>query len=240
MDIFHQNDYRGLWAVRLAVLLLPVLLAGCVSSTKPALTPAELVTLLSGTYSNAAQRSELPDEIATRYTPDAPWLDTQYAIFAPVKVPAMGENTLYLQWHRDNEDGPIIRQRIWQFEQLDAQTVAMRFYALKKAAAKASLDAHKYPERVQDFAKHQLIVYPDNCVVVWRRVDKSVVGEIAPGCSITAYESGRSMTLHANIVVNDDGLTYRESGVLDEGSYAFLVPGYQAYEFKRLGGGKVQ
>jgi hypothetical protein len=53
-------------------------------------------------------------------------------------------------------------------------------------------------------------------------------------CTITAA-SGRRMGINARVALTADGtLEYQESGVLDNGRYAFRVPPTEPYRFQRL------
>jgi len=63
------------------------------------------------------------------------------------------------------------------------------------------------------------------------------VGRIDPSACRIVTQSGRTMALDVTMRVDPAGLSYRERGVLPDGTDAFLVPGHDAYRFERRGPG---
>ena len=192
-----------------------------------------LIALIVRQYDNSAQMADLPAGTATKYTPNTPWVDAMYGVFSRAEVEAARGQDIYLQWHNEGPDGPISRQRIWSFIEGEAPgTVRMEFYSLTEDAAKRAVDAHLYPERASGLTQDDFVVYPDSCFVLWQRTGPDrFEGQMNKMCEIIAQRSGRVMQLTADITVSAARMTYRESGVLEDSSFAFEVPGANTYVF---------
>ena len=194
----------------------------------------EITAAIEGVYSNEAQIGALPDGISVEPAIGGDWIDFQYAVFSQVDMAVIEGEALYLQWHSGGASGPISRQRIWTFaDGTEPGTVEMRFFTIDEDKLEVVRDSHLEPGRVVDLSESDLIAYPLGCEVIWRATDTGFAGAIEGDCSIVAQRSGRSMKIEAEITISGDALTYREAGVLDDGSYAFLVPGADAYVFER-------
>ena len=211
-------------------------------------TEALLYTIAMQPYRNAEQMAALPDGTATAYTADTPWVDEKCAYFLPAKVPAAkGKRAIFLQWQSGTCEGEVSRQRVWSFEDGDEPgTALMYFYSLKEGALDTSLSAAENAKLAAKLTADDLIGYPPGCEVVWRRTGDTWAGKMKSGCEIVAQRSGRTMVLDAEITAQRDitglnlqtiaitdtfTLTYRESGQLEDGNYAFEVPGDTSYEF---------
>lgn len=201
----------------------------------PRLDGGGLVTMmLEGAWSNEDQYAFAPEDLKRPPAPGRPydWLDLQQADFYTVDAPQIGEHVTYLEWR--GADGAISRQRIWAFrEGEDGALTGMDFYTFA--------DPEPYAGRGGEtgafagLSPDDLIGYPDGCTLEAREPawHGYVLEVSAEDCVITA-RSGREMGIAAVIEIAPRRVSYREAGILDDGRYAFLVPGGPAYEFKRV------
>ncbi len=196
--------------------------------------PARVVADLAGSWSNAAQYALAPAELKVEPSVDGDWLDLQYAGFHRVEAPAIGDNVLYLEWRRGAVDGPISRQRLWSFRTDADGVLRMDFHAFvdgapfagrgSEAGAFASLET----AALRSYAPECALRFEPSAAGGW-------VGRIgADQCRIVSA-SGRAMGIEAVVELDAGGvLTYRESGRLDDGRYAFQVPPTMPYRFERI------
>ncbi len=210
-------------------------------SVTPAQWPLSSTTLpaaiaaIAGEYDNRRQYRSAPARWRREPAAGHPydWLDLQHAAFRWVQAPLLGAHVLYLEWRSGGPDGPISRQRLWVFERRQGQWV-MDFYTLPDAVAAVSrsrLDAD-----FQSLRPEQLTGYGPDCSLRAASDARGLQFSIPPSCSIVA-RSGRRMQLSAVVRFEaGGGLRYREQGLLDDGSVAFLVPGRVGldYVFERV------
>ncbi len=241
---------RALLQRRAAVLLITLLglmqvACGTVSPLMaPPIAPLNAITedardkllkAISGTWNNSVQFASASDALKVAPSVNGDWLDWQHAIFKPIVAPAIGDRVLYLEWRNQaanndvNSLGPISRQRIWSFK-IDAnKVVRMDFYAF--------VDGKLWSEKsnFNELSAAALRGYGDACALYFSQMGSTFSGEItAKDCTITAA-SGRRMGINASLELGADGsMEYKESGVLDDGRFAFSVPPTQPYKFVKI------
>lgn len=211
--------------LRLSSLLAAIMLApGVAAQPSPA-------ALLAGAWSNAAQLADA--DPALRKPPVAghpyDWLDHQHALFVPVTIPALAGEALFLTWRAGGPEGPISRQRIWLFRPGPDGGTVMDFYAPKNPDAMAV----PAPGATLNLSPDDLIGYGPACALPVTLSASGFAAHIPETCTITA-RSGRRMALSATIRLDGSSLTYAEAGTLDDGRFAFKVPGGPPYRFQRL------
>jgi hypothetical protein len=218
-----RRSSRGV-GLRAAVLLATVALAGAAPAP-------DAFGRLAGSHDNAAQMRALGADVARAAAPGKPWVDAQYARLVRFPRPELGELVYYMEWRAGGPTGEITRQRIWAFKDLGTDQPRMRFYVADQPGLWAA--AAGDPALLQQLAKAGLPEYPPGCEVVFRRTADGWDGVIPrAACVIVARESGRRMTIDARITLERDGWNYDESGTLDDGRRAFLVPEGFRYEFR--------
>lgn len=193
-------------------------------------------TALSGNWENDAQFAAAdpalhrPPAAGTPYE----WLDRQHAVFRIVEAPALagtGGTVVHLLWRSGGPDGPMSRERLWVFRpDRRSGRLVMDFFlpAMPGGLGDAAADGY----RVRTLTSRDVIGYPEACTLPVRRTARGFVARIPAGCTVTA-QSGRTMTLAAEIRLDGDTLTYAEEGVLPDGSVAFRVPNPGPYVFQR-------
>ncbi len=235
-QVQHQTTYarKATWVIRAPAVIACVALFSCATQSKPAEQAEDaLITALSGTWDNGAQYGVTADTLKIPPSVNGDWLDLQHAIFKPITAPAIGDRVLYLEWRNKAADGTvgaISRQRIWSFKTDANKVVRMDFYAF--------MDGKPWTENsanFNDLRPEALRGYGNACALYFIQTFTTFTGEItAKDCSITAA-SGRRMGINARVTLRADGsLEYQESGVLDDGRFAFRVPPAQPYRFMRL------
>lgn len=223
----RQRTRRGAAALGLAVLA-----SGCQTlGTFP-----EPATVLSGTWDNAAQFAAADPALHRPPAAGAPyeWLDRQHAVFRIVEAPALagtGGTVVHLVWRSGGPDGPVSRQRLWVFRP-DPRTgrLAMHFHAFLDPAPFATAAPDSFAFRT--LTLRDVTSYPGACALPVRRTRTGFVARIPEGCTITA-QSGRTMTLAAEIRLSGNLLSYAEAGILPDGQFAFRVPNPGPYLFNR-------
>ena len=193
-----------------------------------------LAALLAGDWDNGAQFAAAPAALKVPPSVQGEWLDVQHARFARIDAPALGTQVLYLEWRSGGPDGAISRQRIWSFRTDAEGRVRMDFYAFVDGKPWAGRAAE--PGAFVALNSTDLRGYGEACALRFTALPAGgASGDItAAECTLTAA-SGRRMGIDAAVVLNADGsLSYRESGRLEDGRWAFRVPPTEPYRFVRL------
>lgn len=192
-----------------------------------------LASSLIGHYDNAAQFAAAPETLKVPPSVAGDWLDQQYALFARVEAPAIGDHVIYLEWRSGSSEGPISRQRIWSFREDETGAARMDFFAFVDGGLWAGRG--EQPGAFLALDRDALRGYGADCALRFQPSDEGGWhGSIsAHDCSLVAL-SGRRMGITAEVTILPNGtLRYQESGQLENGEYAFRVPPNQPYQFER-------
>lgn len=223
---------RRIAAVTAAAL---VLVACARAPVGPGPDPAgQVVAALAGAWDNAAQYAAAADALKVPPSVDGDWLDLQHAAFFRVDAPRIGPAVLYLEWRRGGPAGEVSRQRIWSFRTDADGALRMDFFAFVDGAPFVGRGAE--PGAFAALDRGALRGYDAACALRFSiGADGAFAGRIgADECSLVAA-SGRRMGIDATVSLAADGtLSYRESGRLEDGHYAFRVPPGQPYRFRRV------
>jgi hypothetical protein len=224
-----RSDAR---ALRARLLPLIALLPAC----QPLHQFPDPARALVGTWDNQAQ-FEAADPALHR-PPAAgdpyPWLDRQHATFRIVEAPALagaGGTAVHLLWRAGGPEGPISRQRLWVFRpEPHSGRLEMHFHAFlnPEPFATAAPDSVAF----RTLTLRDVTAYPERCVLPVKRTRHGFRASIPQFCEIST-QSGRVMTLSADIQLSRDSLTYSEQGLLPDGAVAFRVPSPGPYVFAR-------
>lgn len=229
--------------MRSGLLALAMLLLTACAAASPArqrapvpvtaLSPQHIAAGLAGCWDNARQYAQAPDALKVPPSVDGDWLDLQHACFTRVEAPALGGVVLYLEWRRGGPNGPVSRQRIWSFRSEDGGEVRMDFYAFVDGAPWAGRASE--PAAFAGLDAAALRGYGPDCALRFATDGGGWRGVVsAEACTLTAA-SGRRMGIDATVALGADGvLSYRESGRLADGRWAFRVPPGEPYRFERL------
>jgi hypothetical protein len=164
---------------------------------------------------------------------DEEWLDLQHATFTRIDAPALGTHVLHLEWRSNGPDRPISRQRLWSFRNDPTDGLRMDLYAFIAGQPYAGRGGE--PGALATVTKDALRGYGPVCALRFELQPNGFSGVIsAQECTITAA-SGRRMGINARVTLTADGtLEYQESGLLDDGRYAFRVPPTGPCRFQRV------
>ena len=203
-----------------------LLLALAACATAPAADdlaayPASLV----GTYDNAAQLRDAPDDLKRPPVADDTydWIDLQTLTVRSVDAPAIGPHVVYAEW-RDAE-GAVSRQRLWSFRQ-DSQAARLDFYSLKDRAADAAGFAALKSEDVVGYGASCSLTITSRGRGAWN-------AQTDTDACHTKSQDGRELIIDARVTVMPTGVLYQETGKLADGGYAFRIPGGAPYDFRR-------
>lgn len=220
-------------SVRAVLAVLVLLWLGGKAHAADGPSPAQLLMELEGDWSNAAQYASADAALKVEPSVEGDWLDLQHASFRRVEAPAIGADVLYLEWRRGGPTGEISRQRLWSFRSDGDGLVRMDFHAFVDGKPYAGRGAE--PGAFKGVAPSALRSYAPECALRFETVPAGGwLGEVtSEECRIVAA-SGRGMGIDARVQLGADGtLSYRESGRLDDGRYAFRVPPTVPYRFER-------
>ncbi len=197
-----------------------------------------MASLLAGVWSNAAQYEAADESLKRPPAAGHPydWLDLQHARFVDIDTPHIPGDAVYLEWRAGGPDGPVTRQRLWVFHSEilpdESPLTGMDFHALRNPEA---FEGRTGWSDFTDLTPDDLISYPEGCELLpVSREDRVTVLEVTgEACTITA-QSGRTMGINARIAISFNRIEYSEAGRLEDGEYAFRVPGAGAYVFQRV------
>ena len=213
---------------------MALVMAGCASLPPETTVATRFARALEGTFDNRAQWDQAPDRLRRPPAAGHPydWIDLQFASFYAVDAPTLGHTVIYVEWRAGGPDGPISRQRIWTLRNEGPELARMDFYTFRDPAPYAGRGDD--PAAFAALKAEDLIGYGADCgLFVTERREELLVATIHENtCTITS-RSGRRMGIRASVILAGNSLTYSEAGILEDGSFAFLVPGGANYQFLR-------
>ena len=127
-----------------------------------------------------------------------------------VQMPQVPGETLYLEWHSGDAEGPIDSQRIWAFNGTDAG-IEMRFYSLEATAddvlsgLRSSEDADA--TAIATLTLEDLYDYPEECIFLLRRDGELFSGKNGTGdCRIFNRAIERMMVPDVTLRISPDAI----------------------------------
>ena len=206
---------------RLAPLLL-VFVVTCVIADDAAILDKDFRTMMQwfpGVYDNQEQvYFEVEQEVdeALRH-------ERIHHVFAPVDLPAFGEQVFYVQQHLNDDPSDIYRQRIYVFRP-DYEENAVRLTIHIPHDVESLVDAHLEPTKLSGLSPEQTRVLP-GCDVFWRRQATQFVGYMKPdACSYVSSESGKRIIFNDDLLLTEDALWISDRAHDDDGNRVFGHP----------------
>ncbi len=179
-----------------------------------ALTGDAIARLMAGRFDNEAQS-------------DADGRARLHVIHEAAASQALPGALIYAQLHTGGPDGPVYRQRVYQFADAPGPDgrLAMAVWTLRDPAA--FTDAHARPARLAALAGHELERFDPGCDFHWTGEGGLYRGEISKGdCLILSRRTGRELVVTAEFTISADLFTHGEAGRYgDDGEYAFAPEG---------------
>lgn len=145
-----------------------------------------------------------------------------HSIFAPVTLPAFGENVFYVEQYADNNPDAIYRQRIYRFTaDHERNAIKLEIFAPSPEQAAAIKGAYRDPAKLAGLAPANMTLYP-GCEVYWRRQENQFVGTMTPGaCRVASRRSGKTLVITDDLVLTKDAIWIRDQAVDEAGAYVY-------------------
>ncbi|MGY6627339.1 MAG: chromophore lyase CpcT/CpeT [Oceanicaulis sp.] len=208
-----------------------ITLAACGAAPEPdrsepaALSGAGVAALMTGRFDNAAQS-------------DADARTRLHVIHEAAASETLGGALIYAQLHTGGPDGPVYRQRIYQFADEPGADgrLPMAVWTLRDPAGFA--DAARRAERLAALTQDDLQRFDPGCDFYWTGGGELLRGEITKGdCLIQSRSTGRELVVTAEFTISADLFTHGEAGrYQDDGEYAFAPEGGMPNHYDRVTG----
>jgi hypothetical protein len=189
------------------------------------LTGAALAAMLTGQFDNEEQAAR---DGRTRL----------HVIHERAASETMDGALIYAQLHTGGPDGPVYRQRVYQFADEPGADgrLPMAVWTLRDPASFA--DAAARAERLAALTPDELERFDPGCDFYWTGGGELYRGEIADGdCLMDSRRTGRTLVITAEFTISDEVFTHDEAGrYQDDGEYAFAPEGGIANHYVRVSG----
>jgi hypothetical protein len=140
--------------------------------------------------------------------------------FAPVDLPAFGENVFYVQQYLDDDPAKIYRQRIYVFT-ADYEENAIRLAIHTPHDVAALVDAHIDPSKLDGLTPEQTRHMP-GCDVFWKKRAAEFDGQMKAGeCSFVSKRSGKRIIIDDDLVLSQDEIWISDRAEDEDGNYVF-------------------
>jgi len=193
--------------------------------SEAALSGAVIAALMAGRFDNAAQS-------------EADGRTRLHVIHERAHSAELDGVLIYAQLHTGGPDGPVYRQRVYQFADEPGADgrLPMAVWTLRDPAGLAD-DAAR-PERLAALTQGDLERFDPGCDFYWTGDGALFLGEITKGdCRVTSRRTGREMVVTAEFTISADLFTHGEAGrYQDDGEYAFAPEGGIANHYDRVTG----
>lgn len=190
-----------------------------------ALSGAAIAALMMGRFDNAAQ-SEADGRTRLHVMHEAAGSET------------LGGALIYAQLHTGGPDGPVYRQRVYQFadEPGPDGRLSMAVWTLRDPSGFAHAAARA--ERLTALTQDDLERFDPGCDFYWAGEGAVFLGEITKGdCLIQSRSTGRELVVTAEFTISADLFTHGEAGrYRDDGAYAFAPEGGMPNHYDRVTG----
>ena len=178
---------------------------------------ADLASMLGGRWDNELQTFFEPViDVAS-----ASRHDRLHTIIRPISGGMFGAHAFYVEYRKDGESGPVVRQRVWTLT-VDPQLAALRLSAFTPKDSKPLEGAWRDPARLTEM-KPADFVPVTGCDVIWRRRADGFSGETRPGACkvITTGADQRVLTVSERHDLSPTTWDVRDIGVDDRGARVF-------------------
>lgn len=155
-----------------------------------------------------------------------------HSIFVPVKMPAFGNNILYVKQYMNGDPTQVYRQRIYSFHPHEKENaIELRIYAFFDD--EAYLDAHLQPSKLLELTPEKMRFLP-GCELYWQRNGNYFFGSTKEGaCRVSSQRSGKTLIIEDDCYLEKEELWVRENAVDENGNYVFGHPDGIHHKLKR-------
>ncbi len=179
--------------MRFTYAILPLALAlgafGARAADAPTMTVAsvgDLASLFEGEFTT------MPDGGLSTPKP----VKVLYNLSKRVVVPALGHEVVYAEQHEKSADGPLMWQRLYEFElNEDDGVIVMTPYTFGNGQALAG--AYSDPTPLAKLEPAALKQQADGCIVLWHRSETGFEGVLKPGSCKDAPDMPKAATQKA-------------------------------------------
>jgi CpeT/CpcT family (DUF1001) len=143
-----------------------------------------------------------------------------HSIFAPIKLPFLGENIFYVKQYMDGDPNKIYRQRLYSFKQNPSEkAIQLDIYSFKTDSL--YYDANKKPEKLNGLSMDKLTI-SQGCEVYWKQVDEKFIGYMKPkACNFISKRSGKRIFITDSLMLNKEEIWIRDEAYDEDGKYVF-------------------
>jgi hypothetical protein len=143
-----------------------------------------------------------------------------HSIFAPVSVPALGENVFYVKQYMDGNPKKIYRQRLYSFKQDDKEK-AVRLDIYSFPVDSLYYDSHLKHEKIKDLTPDKLSI-TQGCEVYWKRDGERFLGYMKDkACNVISKRSGKKIYITDSLMLDKSQIWIRDEAVDEDGKYVF-------------------
>lgn len=190
-----------------------------------ALSGAGVAALMAGRFDNAAQS-------------EADGRTRLHVIHEAAASETLGGALIYAQLHTGGPDGPVYRQRVYQFADEPGADgrLPMAVWTLRDPAGFADVAARA--DRLAALTQDDLERFDPGCDFFWTGDSALFLGEISKGdCLIRSRSTGRELVVTAEFTISAELFTHGEAGrYQDDGEYAFAPEGGMPNHYDRVTG----
>ncbi|MBI1263682.1 MAG: hypothetical protein GC187_02985 [Alphaproteobacteria bacterium] len=142
---------------------------------------------------------------------------------------------IYAQLHTGGPDGPVYRQRIYQFAAAPDADGRLPMAVWTLHAPEAFADPGERPARLAGVTPGALERFDPGCDFYWTGGGALYRGAIADGdCRMDSRRTGRTLVITAEFTISAELFTHGEAGrYQDDGEYAFAPEGGVANHYVR-------
>lgn len=143
-----------------------------------------------------------------------------HSIFAPVSVPALGENIFYVKQYMDGNPKKIYRQRLYSFKQDDKEK-AVRLDIYSFPVDSLFYDSHLKTEKIKNLTPDKLSI-TQGCEVYWKRDGEKFLGYMKDkACNVISKRSGKKIYITDSLMLDKSQIWIRDEAVDEDGKYVF-------------------
>jgi len=155
-----------------------------------------------------------------------------HGIFAPVEIPAFGENVLYVKQYMDDDPTQIYRQRIYSFHVNEKEeAIELRIYAFLDD--EAYIDAHLEPGKLSELTPEKM-TFKQGCELYWQRKGNHFIGYMKEGtCQVCSQKTGKIITITDDCYLDREQLWIRDRAFDEDGNYVFGHKGNIHHKMKK-------
>jgi hypothetical protein len=155
-----------------------------------------------------------------------------HSIFAPIKLPFLGENVFYVKQYMDGNPQKIYRQRLYNFKTNPVEkAIQLDIYSFLVDSLYD--DAHLKPEKLKNLSLAQLSTI-SGCAVYWRKQNDKFMGYMKEkACNFVSKRSGKKIYITDSLQLSQTEIWIRDEAYDEDGKYVFGHRGKIHHKLKK-------